>query len=79
MWWLINDDYCVHFNHKGLLRGETSAGQQQQQQQQESWQPQREAEHEVEVGYTLLSNNFTATEEQCFLRGPCWDVISRNS
>jgi hypothetical protein len=24
-----------------------------------------------------LSNNYTATEEHCFLRGPCRDVISR--
>jgi hypothetical protein len=26
-----------------------------------------------------LDNNWTATEERCFLRGPCRDVISRTS
>jgi hypothetical protein len=25
----------------------------------------------------LISNNWTATEEQCFLCGPCWDIITR--
>lgn len=44
---VTNDDYCVHFNHKGLLRTETSASQQQQ----ETQRPQREAEREVEVGF----------------------------
>jgi hypothetical protein len=31
------------------------------------------------IGYVMLplSNNFTATEERCFLLGPCKDVISK--
>jgi hypothetical protein len=33
----------------------------------------------IEYIIPLLSNNFTATEEQCFLCSPCQDVISRNS
>jgi hypothetical protein len=45
MWWLTND-YCAHCNHKGLLRGEPSAGEQNKQ---EKRQPQREAERELEV------------------------------
>jgi hypothetical protein len=33
----------------------------------------------IEYVMPSLSNNFTVTEERCFLRGPCWDVISRTS
>jgi hypothetical protein len=31
----------------------------------------------MEYVMQLLSSNYTATEERCFLRGPCWDVISK--
>jgi hypothetical protein len=31
----------------------------------------------MEYGMPPLSNNYTATEERCFLHGPCRDLISR--